>query len=234
MMKNATRNVLGLLFFVSLFAIADVRMPLNNVSYQLSEQQWVKTDKATLIISVNATTTDQNITKVRQSILSNLQKIETGEWHITQFNRSQTSSGLDNIAAQAEIRISDDELSNIRTQAQVVSKTGQSYRIKAINFQPDLGDVEQSKNALREEIYKQVQNELKALNASDPKQQYFVHQINFLNAVPTPRPSAMVLLKRRVSGGNVQISQRVTMAANVTLSSIINAGTSSTSNTRQQ
>jgi len=219
-MKNLKYFLLGLLFFTSTLACAAGATTLNDVTYQLSAQQWVKTNRARIDVSVNATTSGQNITKLRQSILSNLQKIVAGEWHITHFNRSKTSSGLESVNVQAQIRVPNHSLTDLHQRAKAVSKAGQTYQIQSVNFNPNLADMETAKNQLREKIYKQVRKELKDLNAEYSGQKYFVHQIRFsgMRAVP----EAMILRRMPTpDASNLTVSQKITMTATVTLSSLV-------------
>ena len=219
-MKIFTTLSIGLLLFISTLVYADNPLVLNNVTYQVSVQQWAKTKRARVIVSVNVTTSGQNIAKMRQSILNNLQKIAPGDWHITSFNRSQTSSGLETINAQAEIRLLGTQMTNLHQRVQSISKAGQTYRIQSMSFSPNLADMEATRNSLREQIYKQVRSEIKGLNAEYSNQRYFLHQIRFSGMMPMPR--TMALMKSSTLGTtNLTVSQKVTMTATVTLSSVV-------------
>lgn len=207
--------LLGGMGMLSESVFADTSPLLNNVSYQVTEQQWVKASKATAVISINATVSDQNIASLRQSILKNLQQIAQGDWHITQFNRNKTSSGLESIQAQAQIRLPANQFDQINSRVKKVSRAGQTYTVADLNFNPSPEDIASTQFALRNKIYKDIQTELSSLNKEFPKSHYFVHQIHFQSGGISPR--AMVLAKTATPS----VSQQVTLTAQVTLSSTV-------------
>ena len=125
---------------------------LNNISYQITEQQWVKSDQATAIIAISATVSDQNVASLRQSIMHNLQRIASGDWHITQFNRTKTSSGLQSVNARAQIFLPFSQLDQISARVKNVSKAGQTYSVAGLNFNPSPADVTKTQAALREKF----------------------------------------------------------------------------------
>ena len=92
-----------MLFFIQtvLYASDTPPLVLDKVSLQLTARDWVSTDKALLHINVNMTLNNADMVQARADILKNLKKVAEGEWHITRFDRSQDSSGLEKLYVQA-------------------------------------------------------------------------------------------------------------------------------------
>lgn len=163
-------------------------MPLDKVVVQLSAKQWVKTETALVTVSINATLNNADLIKARSDIMNNLSKIANGEWHLTQFDRSQDSSGLEKLNVLAQARIPQASLSNLYQAAKDVSKPGAAYTIGDIAFKPSLEEVQQATGVLRERLYKQVNDELTRLNAVYTTQHYSVNRLYLYDAEVGAQP----------------------------------------------
>ena len=97
---------------------------LDKVTIGLSSEHWVKTESANLKVTINATLTNSSLMVMRQKIMANLNKIAKGDWHITQFSRSQDSSGLEKLYVNAEARVNQALLTNVNVKAKQVTQPG--------------------------------------------------------------------------------------------------------------
>lgn len=88
-------------------------MVLDEVTFQVSAKQWVSTQTALLMVNVNATLDNADLVRARADIMEKLTKIAAGEWHLTQFDRSQDSSGLEKLYVQAQSRVNQASLTSI-------------------------------------------------------------------------------------------------------------------------
>lgn len=179
------RGVLAALMLVSSVVNATPKghMPLDRIVFQVADEAWVSTKSAEVIASVNATLDKAGLAKVRQQMLDNLQHIAKAQWHITSFNRSQDSSGLERISVMAQARVPEQQLGHVRQQANKVSRPGATYRVIDIQFTPTLEEVQQTRSTLREDLYRKVNAEVERLNKVFPEQNYSVHNINFTGMV---------------------------------------------------
>lgn len=211
-------------------AIADHRdrPVLDKVYLSVSAKQWVKTETALLQVVVSATLNDADMVKTRGQIMTQLQSIAKGEWHITQFNRSQDSSGLEKLTVRAQARIEQTQLNQVYQRAKSVSKPGLTYRISQINFEPGIADIEKGKVALREKLYQQVTAEIAQLNKQYPNQHYTLNQLIFTEpGQPQPVPMAqrvgentmMLTAMAKTSAPSIAVSNQVIMQATVVLAS---------------
>jgi hypothetical protein len=206
------------------FAKNDNRMVLDKVSLQLTAKQWVKTTSANLQISVNAALSNTDLVEMRNEIMANLNKIAKGDWHVTQFNRSQDSSGLEKLYVQAQARVDQKLLTNVNVNAKNVSKPGATYRVQTVDFTPSLEEVEKVKLAVREILYTKIKNELAALNAKYPTQKYSVHSVVFYDG-SMPRPQAMkarrmsTMALEMANAPPISVSNKIQMTAGVIVAS---------------
>ena len=157
------------------------RSGVDKVVYPVTVQQWVSTQTAKVEVSVDATLKESDLSKARGNIRANLDKIGgKADWHITQFRRSQDQSGLERVAVQAEARLPEGQLANLRQQAKAMSKAGSTYRINNIDFTPSMADMQQARADLRAKVYMQANQELVRLNKQYPGQKFHLHRVNFV------------------------------------------------------
>jgi hypothetical protein len=218
-----------LLLSIPLVSRADIIKPvLSQVMYQASSEAWVSTKTAEVVVSINATLDENQLSKAHSDILNKLNNIAKSDWHITQFNRSPNESGLEQLQILAQTRLPETALSDLREIAKKNSKPGETFKIESITFEPTLAETEAVRKQLRDEIYQKVQDELAGLNKLYANQHYVVHEINFMeNISPKPmmaRPRAMMMAENVSAGAPsappVTVANKMTVSANVILVSI--------------
>lgn len=195
---------------------------INKVIYRVSGEQWVTTDTVNVLVGINATLDKAGLSKARHEIMGNLQKIANGTWHITRFDRSQDSSGLERLSVQAEARLAQDGLSNLRDNAKKVTHPGTKYRISQIDFTPSFQEVEKQRQTLRQQLYQQVKAEIARLNGVFPQQHYSLKRLNFVpGAMPMPRAAESRRMKMSLmaTAPAIQVSNKIRMTALAVLSS---------------
>jgi hypothetical protein len=165
-------------------------MVLDEVNFQVTEKQWVTTQTALLMVNINVTLSDADLVKARTEIMGKLDKIASGDWHLTTFDRSQDSSGLEKLFVQAQARVKQESLTHIYQQAKAVTKPGASYEIANVEFKPSLDEVQQVKTALREKLYQKARDEMARLNQIYPGQTYTINQVMFDDGDAMPRPKS--------------------------------------------
>jgi hypothetical protein len=197
--------------------------PLDKISFQLSAEQWAIAKTAKVTVRINAALTDSQLGTIHNDIMDNLKKIiDKVEWHITQFDRSKSQSGLEQLYAAAQARVPESELANLRQKAKAVSRPGESYQIDNIDFSPSQAEIQAVKTELRSNIYAQTKAELKRLDKEYPNEKFFLHNIEFNSGMEIPRPQirTMVLAKTEAdSSSSMAVSDKITLSANVILAS---------------
>ncbi|MEM1243540.1 MAG: hypothetical protein AAGG80_01830 [Pseudomonadota bacterium] len=196
---------------------------INYVVYPLTLEQWVSTDQARVVVIVNATVNDKTLATIRQQILQNLKKIiPSSSWRITNFVRSQTPAGLEQLRVTAETRVGNDQLAGLRTKTAAISRAGQKYSISAIEFSPSLAQIEQVKTQLRKQAYQRVKTEIALLQQIFPQQKYFLHQVLFQGTAiaPLPRPMVMTQVAAR-QPQKLNVSDKVILHVKVVLATLM-------------
>ncbi|KTD35868.1 hypothetical protein Lnau_0852 [Legionella nautarum] len=179
MRKRAAVLMLAALSPLSNAANFPHKTQLDKVVFQVSAKQWVTTQSALLTVNINATLTNADLVKARAEIMNNLNKIATGQWQLTQFDRSQDSSGLEKLYVAAQARVPQASLTDIYQNAKNVSKPGATYDINGVEFKPSLEETQQVKAQLREYLYQQINSELNRLDKTYTSQNYSVNRIYF-------------------------------------------------------
>lgn len=200
--------------------------PLDDVSFQLSARDWVSTQSALVQININATLSNTDMVKARDEMMRNLSKIASADWHLTQFERSQDSSGLEKLNVLAEARVPQTNLADIYAHAKAVSHPGVNFTVASIEFKPSLEELQMAKTKLRARLYQDVQDELARLNKVYTEQHYSLHHLWFVEGdLPMPlmdarmKSSTNVMLASVAASSPVSVSNELKMSVMVELSS---------------
>jgi len=228
MQNSGIKWLLGLILLgVSLTCYAAPYKPvLNEVLYQTSAEQWVKTATAEVTVEINASLTASQLAELRASILEKLNKLAKSDWHITQFNSTANQSGLEQLQIFAQTRLAESALGNLRDAAKSISKPGETFTLASINFVPTLAENEAVRTQLRHLIYQRIQAELTQLNKTYPSQQYAVHRIEFTeNSLPQPargpQMMAMAMNKTAVAeAAPLTVANKIVLTARADLAAI--------------
>jgi hypothetical protein len=153
------------------------QLVLDKISFQASAKQWVTTQTALLGVEVNVALNNSDLVKTRIDIMSSLNKITQGDWHLVQFDRSQDSSGLEKLYVQAQARVAQSSLVDIYQKAKAISKPGAQYTINGVEFKPSLEEIQAVRATIRKQLYQLVSDELGRINKVYPNQNYTANNI---------------------------------------------------------
>ncbi|KTD49562.1 hypothetical protein Lrub_0661 [Legionella rubrilucens] len=195
-------------------------MLLDKIDFQVSAKQWVSTQTALLTVAINATLNSADLVKARADIMDHLNRIAKGEWHITQFDRSQDNSGLDKLYVAAQVRVPQANLTNIYQNAKDVSKPGATYTISGVEFKPSLEEIQVVKSQLRQKLYQLVNEEIARLNKVYGEQHYSVNRLYITDGeAPVAQPrayqakEAQVMYATSIAAPAIAVSNELTMTA---------------------
>lgn len=177
------KNILAffvMIICISIPAFGSEMVEPNRVNFQLQSEQWVSTTTAEVTVVVDATLDKFGLSQARTQILAKLAALaKDADWHITVFDRMQNQSGLEQLRVEAQTRLPEKDLSNLRDKAKEISKPGLTFSIQNISFTPSLNEFEKARTDLRSLIYAEAQTEVARLNKAFPNQNYSVHAVNF-------------------------------------------------------
>ena len=206
-------------------------LELDKISFQTSAKQWVTTQTALLNIAIDVTLTNADLVKARAEIMSNLNKVAKGDWHLLSFDRSQDSSGLEKVNVQAQVRVNQSVLTDIYQSAKSVSKPGAQYTINGIDFKPSIDEVQVVREVVRKQIYQQVNDELGRINQAYPKQNYTVSNLIFIEGDNPQPPVAYqaktmntLMVQASMSPAPLSVSNELVLTALVEVASNRKAG----------
>lgn len=225
-MKARLLGILILLFSPTVWAATsevEIAKPLDSVFFELQSEDWVNTKTALLHVRLNASLAAKDWGQARDSFMSNLAHIAQGDWHITEFTRSQDSSGLEKLSALAEIRLPQTQINNLSQKVEALSKPGSTYRVESLVYEPSTSEREATKARLRQSLYNAVNEEIARINKSFPGQNYSVKSLRFVEGVmPVQRADInMMSLKAQAlpagSTSGLGVSESITLRVMVTL-----------------
>lgn len=194
-------GVLSLCIMSSTWAAIDITPLQNKITLQLQAEQWVTTKTALVSVSINAAVTDQGIGTVQATVMQKLKQLsDQSDWHIVAFNRQEDKTGLENVLINAEARLPQTDLANLRSKAKSISKPGETYTIDNVQFTPSDAELKAANLALRSEIYQQAKTEIDAINKLYPEQKYYLHAVDFLNRpMPMMRADSNMMMAKMAS-----------------------------------
>lgn len=219
-MKIMTAWILSLVSTLSFAEMHPHHPALDKVVFQLSAKQWVTTETVLLKVNVNATLTNADLVKARADIMERLNKIAVGNWHLTQFDRSQDSSGLEKLFVEAQTRVAQSGLTDIYKNAKDVSQPGSTYSINGVEFKPSLEEIQKVRSQLRTRLYADIQNELNQLNTTYNSQHYTINRVYIVDGDAAPQPMAYraqqmktMVMSASVAAPTLAVSNEMTMSA---------------------
>jgi hypothetical protein len=202
--------------------------PDDSVSFMLSAEGWATTTTARVIVSVDAAVTGAAAGNARADMQKAVGSVAKADWRLTDFARSQDTTGLERWNASFEARIPEGELGGIHDAAKKASKAGMQLTVEEVAFDPTLAEVENVKAKLRADLYKQANDQLGTINTAIPGRQYRITAIDFMNNamphMPMMRPMAMAKnmamtasagVAMAEDGQNMQRAEKIVMMAQV-------------------
>jgi hypothetical protein len=208
--------ILSLMAAASSVTFAKCAAPTDLVAVPMQAQAWLQSDSAKVSVNINGSVNNAGLGSLRQSMLVNLNKIVKGDWHITNFNRSQDNSGLEKVYATAQLRLPNNKLGAIRSKAKALSKPGIKYQVTNIQFIPSQMQTQATKANLRANIYTQAQKEILSLDKAFPNQKFRLFSINFQPHAGISGIRPMILAKTASNAvPRMNVGNKVTMNAMV-------------------
>lgn len=204
---------------------------LNTIELSVVAEEWASSDTAQVIVGVDANLDAAGMDKLQTDVLASLQQmVASNEWRVTQFYRNQDQSGLEKVHVEAQARLPNTQLNNLRGKAEALSKPGIKYQLVDVQYTPSLSDKEALEERLRLKLYTRVKQELDQINKIYPKQNYYVHKIYFgkNGAVPTTRyktagssEAPMMAAAPAPAGDNFSVGGKTVLTAWVVLAATV-------------
>jgi hypothetical protein len=188
------RFLLIALFMLASFTATraeEMARPDDRVIFDVSGEDWVMTKTAHVGVNVEAAVSDKNAGTMRADMIKAVNDLAKGDWRLTNFSRSQDSTGLERWSATFESRLPESELTGLGDSVKKLSKAGMQLSIGDIDFSPTLDEMEAARGILRTKLYKEANDQLAALNSALPGRSYRIAMINFAGGMDEPGPVPM-------------------------------------------
>ena len=200
---------------------------MDSVTLDLSAEDWVETATAKVVVSIDTAVPGSDAGKVRAEMLKAVDGLVPGAtWRFSSFDRSQDQSGLERSHAELETRLKESDMGGLADKAKQESKPGLQLQVNDIDFTPTLAETEAVRSRLRNQIYGQVNDELKRLAAAEPDRKFRMGTIDFSTGeVQQPRPQrfmakAMMAPAAAQDAAPISVEQKLRLDAHVVLSAI--------------
>jgi hypothetical protein len=234
-MKRALAAFVGFAFFgfwgLCLFAAPAMAQQFapnpiqDQVVLNLAVEDWVPTQTARVVLNADAAIQGADAGKTRDELLAAAKKTAPGDWRIVRFDRSTDPAGLERWSAALETRLAESALGGLADRAKQSSRPGLQISVAQIDFTPTLAESEAARAKLREALYKRASEELQRLNAVANDRKFRLARIDFGTVQMQPHPmqarnmaAAAPGADFKAAGGEMELSQKATMHANVTFS----------------
>ncbi len=199
---------------------------LNIVHYQTSVEQWVTTKTALVTVGVDASLNQGGMDNLQQQVNESLKELASNvTWQMTDYERNQDSSGLERVHIEEQARLTSDQLTNLRSQTDKLSKPGIKYSIIDIQFTPSLAEIQTAQDNLRSQLYTKVKQEIELVDKTYD-QEFYVHDLEFYPGdMPVPMPAQndnnYKMMAVAAPQPQATMSQRLVMSVDVRLAATI-------------
>lgn len=228
MLKKYSLPILvGLVISVSAMASPNCKLESNQniINYKTTAESLIVVEKAQITVRLDATLKSSSSAKVQQGAIDKLQKISpNSKWTVESYNQNNTSSGLLNISITFKTHLNSTQVAKLTSLIKSLNNSGERYSISHINYEPELQNIEQTKNKLRISMLGDIKQQINKLNQSESSN-YTLKEVTFSaqnSSLPINAPRVMNYMAKTNdasgSGGALKVSQKVIMMADVELS----------------
>ncbi len=225
------RILFAVLFALSFAApaLAEETKPDDIVAFDLSAEDWVTTKTAHVTVNVEAAVSATNAGSMREDMAKAVGDAAKGDWRLTNFTRTQDSTGLEHWSVSFDSRLPESALNSLPDSLKKASKAGMQMSVGDIDFSPTLDETEATRAGLRARLVKNAVEQVATLNTSLPGRSYRIAQIAFdsAGAIVEPRilkrpmmMSAMAVSAPSSEGAGQEHAQKMTMTAHVVYAAI--------------
>lgn len=139
-------------------------IPQDNVTINISVEEAIVSDTVKATINVALSTTSEDATDVRSTILDALKSVLDTEWAFTRLDRHSSASGLEEVHATATARIPEAKAAGLVEKTKIASRQGLQLTAGALDYNPARNVVDDKIKDLRKAIYMKAQEEAAILN----------------------------------------------------------------------
>jgi hypothetical protein len=189
------RPVLTALVSVTLISLGAMRAEAqvlprqDEIVLQLSDEEWVETKTATVIVAIDLAVTAGNFGAARAEVERDLRTISAkAKWRLTRFNKLRDEAGYERWRVLAEARLPGAVLSSLGPTISGASRPGRGFRIQGIDYTPTLGERQTALATLRARLYARAGQEIASINKAFPGRGFRIGTIDFTSQAMIGQP----------------------------------------------
>ncbi len=195
------------------------------VVLDLVVEDWVETQTATAIVSVDLAVTGGAFAEARADAETTLRSaVPSVSWRFTRFNRLPDDAGYERWRVVAQSRMPSGALGALPGQMKEASGPGRTFRVVSIDHTPTLAENQAATAKLRQRIYGLAAAEIDALNAAFDGRTFRLGRIDFVPVAQPIEARPRTLDVARTTGftssaieGNLDVARKMMLTARVTL-----------------
>jgi hypothetical protein len=186
----------------------------DEIMLEMSAEEWVETETATVVIAVDLAITAGNFGAARAEVERDLRTISAkAKWRLTRFNKLRDEAGYERWRVLAEARLASSVLSSLGPTVNGASRPGRGFKIQRIDYTPTRAERETAMALLRARLYGQAGREIVTINKAFPGRNFRIGAVDFTNQVMIGRPMMDSARGARVMAGQSKQSAPGTAVA---------------------
>lgn len=164
--------------------MAETLLIQDSVGLNLSVEDTIKSDNATLTVTVEMVLHEKTSEQAQTEITTGLNGVVVGEWEVINIHKYNDSSGLEKWNVAAKIRVPEKSLSDLSNKCRAVSKPGLQFKVKNVDYTPTTNEYEGFYQILRRQLYAKINEEI-ALLKEMTSRVYRISSLNFRTVTET-------------------------------------------------
>jgi hypothetical protein len=217
---------LPLLFLGSGLGQAEAPPRQDEVVLELSAEEWVETETATVVVMIDLAITAGNFGAARAEVERDLKAVSAkAPWRLTRFSKLRDEAGYERWRVLAEARLPGGDLSTLGPKVTGASRPGRGFRIQRIDYTPTRAEREAALAKLRARLYGLVGQELASINKAFPGRGFRAGIVDFTNqsmigrpVMDAPRGARMMTSAAKESAPTTAVAEKLTVNARIILS----------------
>ena len=159
-------------------------IPMSEVSMDISAEDFITSETAKLTFAATFALTDTAIDS-KAEVLTNAKQIVDGEWFVTNVQRNEDTSGIENVTFNLSVRVKEREVGAIKSKIRAVNRPGLKFVLVNIDYSPTAAQIQDGNKGLRRKVYLKANEELEVLNEvmKTDSEQWMIGSIDFRTAV---------------------------------------------------
>jgi hypothetical protein len=210
----------------------------DTVTVQLTAEKSIPTETVKVSAGITMSVTAAEAGDVRTTITEKLKGILDADWSLTALNRRPDASGREQVEAAAVARVPEKDAAGFAHKCKQASTEGFQVRAGEVDYTPPKNVIAEAKIELRKKLYGMAQEEVgfvtESINAVGVDRAWRVADIQFSDVPAVPmnnivRSKGLEMAASSAylgnapggSGGEVGLTQKVTLFATVTIARVV-------------